>query len=93
MKENLIKLIQKFINTPFFYADLLVYLDKQKDFLLQESILQKTETNEYNSLWDTICFLERHFLFAKEPNYIIGSKISILSIYNLSYKERVESIK
>lgn len=34
MKNNLIKTIQKFINTPFKYSDLLAMLDKQQDFLV-----------------------------------------------------------
>ena len=93
MKENLIKTIQKFLNAPFEYADLLVMLDKQKDFLLQKTILDKTEDCEYNALWDTICCLEKFFAYADSPNLVIGAQISVLGIFDCNYKERRGSHK
>jgi uncharacterized protein YjcR len=88
MKDNLIKLVQKFINTPFSYLELLIFLDKQKYFLLQKNILEKTEDCEYNSLWDTMLCLEDFFSFANSNNLIIISEISVLSIFNSNYKWR-----
>lgn len=88
MKDNLINAIQKFLNTPFYYSALIVMLDKQKDFLLQKNILDKADDCEYNALWDTICYLENHFAFAKEPNWIIGCEISISKLYNNYYNQR-----
>lgn len=93
MKENLIKTIQKFLNTPFRYAELLAMLDKQKDFLLQKNILDKTEDCEYNALWDTICYLEKFFAYADAPNLVIGAEISVLGIFDYNYKERRKSFK
>ena len=93
MKENLIKTIQKFLNTPFRYADLLVMLDKQKDFLLTKNILEKTEDCEYNALWDMIMELEKIFLYANAPNLVIGAEISVLGIFDRNFKERKENFK
>lgn len=93
MKDNLINNIQKFINSPFKYSDLLIFLDKQKDFLLQESILDKTEECEYNAIWDTIMDLQKVYEFANKSNLIIGTKYSVLTLFNYNYKCRTESKK
>ncbi len=89
MKEDLIKNLQKFIDKPFFYKELLEYLDKQKDILLQEKVIEKTEKNDYNALWDTINDIEKLFSYAKEPNFVIGSSnISVLKRFNLNHELR-----
>lgn len=91
MKENLIKTIQKFLNTSFRYSELLAMLNKQKDFLLQNNILDKTEDCEYNALWDTICDIEKYFVYANKPNLAIGAEISVLGIFDYNFKERRKS--
>jgi len=68
-------------------------LDKQKDFLLTKNILEKTEDCEYIALWDTIMELEKIFLFAKEPNWVIGTQTSVLGIFDRNFKERKENFK
>lgn len=73
MKESFINKLQKFINVGFTYADLLVLIDKQRDFLLTKNILEKTEPNELNALWYTLDWLEKYFSFAKEDGLIIGT--------------------
>jgi hypothetical protein len=88
MKENLIKTLQKFLNSPFRYVELLNILDKQKDFLLTKNILEKTEGYEYNALWDTISDLEKTFLYAKAPNLAIAARISVLGIFDRNFKNR-----
>lgn len=93
MKEKLIKEIQKFINSSFRYSELLKFLDKQKDFLLQKNILEKLEDCEYNALWDTICYLERFFAYANAPNLIIGCELSVLKTFDSNYKERKKNFK
>ncbi len=93
MKENLISIIQKFLNKPFTYAEILVILDKQKDFLLTKNILDKTEDCEYNALWDTIFDLEKCFLPFKDPNLIIGCQLDVLEIFDYNFKERRKSYK
>lgn len=92
MKENLIKTIQKFLNTPFRYSELLKILDKQKDFLLTKIILEKTEDCEYNALWDMIMELEKIFLYANAPNLVIGAEISVLGIFDRNFKERKKNL-
>ncbi len=88
MKEKLIKEIQKFLNQPFKYSALLLFLDKQKDFLLQPNILDKAEEYEYNALWDTIIELEKYFNYAKETNMTIGCQLSVLGLFDHNLKER-----
>lgn len=88
MKENFIKDIQKFLNSPFRYAALLIFLDKKKDFLLQGNIIDKADELEYNAMWDTIIYLEGFFLYAKEPNLVIGVEISVLRVFDDKFKER-----
>lgn len=88
MKESLIQGIQKFLNTPFKYTELILFLDKQKDFLLQKHILDKSEDCEYNALWDTVLCLENEFKFADKPNLIVGTQYSVLSLFNYNYKWR-----
>ena len=88
MKEALIKTIQKFLNTHFWYAALLIMLDKQKDLLLTKNVLDKTDDFEYNALWDTIIELEKMFLYANAPNWVIGAEISVLKVFNDNLKER-----
>lgn len=91
MKESLIKTIQKFLNTPFRYSDLLVMTDKQKDLLLTKNILYKTEDCEYNALWDTIIDIEKVFLYANATQLVISAEISVLGIFNRNFKERIKS--
>lgn len=93
MKENLIKTIQKFLNTPFRYTELLKMLDKQKDFLLQNNILDKTEDCEYNALWDTILDLEKFFAYGNADNLVIGAELSVLLVFDTNYKERRKNFK
>jgi len=93
MKENLTKTIQKFLNTPFKYTELLAMLDKQKDFLSQKNILDKTDECEYNALWDTINDLENFFAYAKTPNLTIGAEVGVLAIFNYNYAERNKSLE
>ena len=89
MKESIIKSIQKFLNQPFKYAALTLFLDKQKDFLLQPNILEKTEECEYNALWDTIIYLEGLFKYAKRTEMTIAiDDLSVLLIFDTNYKER-----
>ena len=88
MKENLIKAIQKFLNRPFRYSELLIFLDKQKDFLLQKNIIDKTEDCEYNALWDTILEVEKKFKYADAPNLVIGCEMSILKTFDDNFKCR-----
>ena len=90
MKEKIIKDIQKFINIGFNYSQLLIFLDKQKDFLLKKNILEKTEECEYNALWDTILDLEKFFLFGNKPSLVIKARISILKIFDYNLKERIK---
>lgn len=88
MHEKLIKEIQKFLNQPFRYDELIKMLDKQKDFLLQKNVLDKTDDCEYNALWDTILDLEKFFLYGNEPNLTIGVKISVLAVFDYNLKQR-----
>ncbi len=81
MFEKLIKEIQKFVNTPFRYADLLLLLDKKKDFLLSKNILENSDEFEYNAMWDMIIDLEEQLLILEGENLVILSTISIESIY------------
>ena len=93
MKENFIKGIQKFLNMPFKYRDLLIFLDKQKDFLLRKDILEKTEEAEYNALWDVITELESFFVYAKGENMTIGVEMSVNRLFEYNYKKRNERNK
>tara|TARA_R110000823_G_scaffold50477_4_gene126568 strand:+ start:625 stop:912 length:288 start_codon:yes stop_codon:yes gene_type:complete len=93
MKENLIKTLQKFLNNPFTYAELFKMLDKQKDFLLQDKILNTTEEAEYNALWDTIGQLETKFKFGDKPKVIIGTETSVTRMFDLNLKQRRASLK
>jgi len=91
MSERLIKEIQKFLNAPFRYADLIKFLDKKKNFLLHKNIIDKTNEREYNALWDTINDLERLFLFGNKPQLVIGTKVSVLKIFNYNLSERTKN--
>jgi hypothetical protein len=84
MKEDLIKKLQKFINNPFSYSELLIFLDKQIDILLHN---QEWENNKYIALWDTISDLERYFSYAQDSKYLIISNISIQQIVNYYYQK------
>jgi hypothetical protein len=88
MKDGFLKIIQKFLNTPFQYVDLLAMLDKQKDFLMDENILNKTEEREYNSLWDTVICLEKYFEYAKDSCFVIYSKVSVKGVFDSNYNSR-----
>ena len=88
MRENLIKVLQKFFNSPFRYKDAMNFLDKQKDFLLTPNVLNKTEEHEYNALWDTVLNLEKSFSYAKEPNLVMATRLSVLLIFDNNFKER-----
>ena len=37
IKDKLLKELQKFLNQPFKYNELLKFIDKQRDFLLKEN--------------------------------------------------------
>ena len=86
--NNLLNVVQKFLNQPFYYSELLAVTDKQKDFLLQKGVMDKIEECEYNALWDTILDLEDMFSFAKAPNLVIGTRTSVVSMFNRNFKER-----
>ena len=88
MKENLIKQIQKFLNAPFRYSDLLIFLNKQKNLLLQKNILDKTDGYEYNAIWDTILEVEGIFKYADAPNLVIGCEMSVLKTFDDNFKSR-----
>jgi hypothetical protein len=88
MKENLIKTLQKFLNSPFKYAELLVILDKQKTLLLQENVILKTEECEYNALWDTVLEIEKNFAIFNKPNLVINTEFSVTILYDHNFKSR-----
>ena len=92
IQDSLIKGVQKFLNAPFYEQELLIFLDKSKDFLLQPYVISKTEDNIYNSLWDMLLSVEKEYSFGIKTSIIIGTKISVLAIYDYHYKERI-SIK
>lgn len=93
MKEKLIKEIQKFLNAPFKYASLIAFLDKQKDFLLQKNVLDKTDEAEYNALWDAILDLEKFFSYANDPMLTIGAEISVLRVFDSNLKNRLATFQ
>lgn len=88
MKENLIKGVQKFINTPFFYAELDILLDKKMDFLLEDHILNNTEECEYNALWDMIGYLKTFYSNLNSHNLAIATNMSVSKIFEFMYKKR-----
>ena len=88
MKESLIKLIQKFLNTPFKYPAFAAFIDKQKDFLLQPNILNNTDQHEYNAIWDTINDIELKLKYAKETDFTIGAQFSVLKMYEFNLNSR-----
>ena len=93
MRENLIKTIQRFINSPFRHSDLVVFLDKQKDFLLQPNVIDKADELEYNSLWDVICDIEVFLNYGKSERMAMACEISVLKLYDDNYKQRKLKLK
>lgn len=81
MFEKLIKEIQKFINTPFRYSDLVILLDKKKDFLLSKNILENSDEFEYCAMWDMMIDLEEQLKILEDKNLVILSEINIQEIY------------
>lgn len=91
MKDGIIKSIQKFINSPFTYKDLLAMLDKQKDFILEKNVIEKIDDHTYNAIWDTILMLENHFSFANSEKYVIASEVSVSKIFDYNLKCRTKT--
>lgn len=93
MKDNFIKEVQKFLNTPFRHSDFLLFIDRQKKFLLKPDLIIESEQHEYNALWDLLEELERMFAYGKNPDLIIGAAVSAQSIFDFNFKLRESKTK
>lgn len=90
MKDNILKSIQKFLNSGFRFNDLQDYLKAHQYNILQSNIIDKFDKSEYNALWDTMLYVEDYFSFSKDKNLIIGTRISVLEVYRYCLKIRVD---
>ena len=89
MKENIIKLVQKLLNSSFRYSELLALTNKQKDLLISPNVIDKLEECEYNALWDMLIELENIFAYGNKPGFSMAAEISVLRIFDSKYKERL----
>jgi hypothetical protein len=90
MLEKIIQEIQKLINGQFKYAELIALLDKKKDFLLRQEILDKLPTEQYNAMWDTMINLEEFFKTFSNNNYVTTSEIPVNRIFQHNLKLRTK---
>jgi hypothetical protein len=88
MKEKIIKEIQEFINRPFKKKDLISFLDKQFNFITQDSINDKFEKNEYNALFDTLDTIKNKYYFLDDNLVCVTVDYSILLVFNTHLEER-----
>lgn len=78
--------VQKFINKPFYFSELVNFIDRQKNFLL--SLIDNVEIAEYNSLWDTVIEIEKYFNKFNSPAYIVVSHVNVEKIFTNNFKLR-----
>jgi len=90
MEKKFINGLQKSINKTSSYSELLLFLEKQKDFLLSNNLFDKIESEKYNSMWDTLYFLKSYFKFSDSPNIFFVSKLSILEVFNYNLDLRMK---
>lgn len=88
MENELVKLLQKFLNAPFYYHELLAFLDKQEDLLLKPEVANKINEDEYNALWDTYLEMEEIFKYANAPNLVVGTWTNVKDVYGRNLKWR-----
>lgn len=88
MREKIIITVQKFLNTPFKYFELVKMLDNQRNLLLSPNIADKIDDDEYNALWDALMDLEEKMRFAESPKLTVWTNISFLFIFDKNHKIR-----
>jgi len=90
--SNMVKGFQRFLNTPFFLSELLVYVDGQEDKLLNENVVKKIPDAEYNALYCTLCDVRQYFKnISEDSKWVFVSTISVLTVYNNNYSHYSKS--
>ena len=81
MIDNIIKTIQKKLNTPFVYKELETICNQKLDLLMKDAIQSKIETAEYCAIIGTIKEIKEWFKVLDGPENRIVSTISVNKLY------------